>query len=163
MELRTTSRRDMPNILIKVPKGAFPPNARTQLLRRVTEAAATAEQIPDGPKTRFTSWVCLDELEEGMLACAGAEMTDRALPCIAIVYVPSGVLSDKSRGQYHGLIHQAFKDALPSDERRQLATSVILHDVPDGACGGNGTTLRLAELAKMAGYVHLQHLSPKSV
>lgn len=163
MALRTNSHSDMPNILIKVPKGAFPPDARIQLLRRVTEAAASAEQIPDRPEARFTSWVCLDEMEEGMLACAGAEMTDRVLPCIVIVYVPSGVLSNESRGQYHGLIHQAFKDSLPSGDRRQLATSVILHDVSDGAWGGNGTTLRLADLAKMAGYIHLQHLSLKNV
>lgn len=162
MALTTTGHSDMPNILLKVPKGAFPPDARTQLLRLVTEAATSAEQIPDRPEARFTSWVCLDELEPGLLTCGGEDMTDRVLPCVAIVYVPSGVLSDEPRAQYHRLIHRAFKDSLPSSDRRPLATSVILHDVPDGAWGGNGVTLRLADLAKMAGYVHLQHLSGKS-
>jgi phenylpyruvate tautomerase PptA (4-oxalocrotonate tautomerase family) len=161
MVLSTTSLRTMPNILIKVPKGAFPPDARPHLLRSVTEAAASAEQIPDRPEARFTSWGCIEELEPGMLTCAGVDMTDGVLPCIAIVCVPSGVLADDSRGQYHTLIHNAFKDSLPSDECRQLVTSVILHDVPDGAWGGNGTTLRLADLAKMAGYAHLQHRSAK--
>lgn len=152
----------MPNILIKVPKGAFPPDTRARLLRRVTEAAAAAEQIPDRPEARFTSWVCLEELETGMFVCAGSDMTHQLLPCIAIVYVPSGVLDEKSRALYHRLIHSALEESLPFSEQRQLATSVILHEVPDGAWGGNGVTLRLVDLAKMAGYAHLQHLSAKS-
>ena len=148
----------MPNILIKVPKGAFPPDTRAKLLRRVTEAAAVAEQIPDRPEARFTTWLCLEEIESGMFACAGVDMSHQLLPCIAIVYVPSGVLAEQSRTLYHRMIHAALEESLPSGEQRQLVTSVILLDVPDGAWGGNGATLRLADLAKMAGYAHLQNL-----
>jgi phenylpyruvate tautomerase PptA (4-oxalocrotonate tautomerase family) len=148
----------MPNILIKVPRGAFPLDARNLLLRRVTDAAASAEQIPDLPEARFSSWVCLEEVEPGMLTCAGIDMTQKVLPCIVVVHVPSGVLDDKSRAQYHRLIHLALKESLPSQDPRQLATSVILHDVADGVWGGNGATLRLADITRMAGYAHLQHL-----
>ena len=146
----------MPNILVKIPKGAFP--ARANLLRHITDAAATAEQIPADPKKRFTSWVVIDETEVGMWACGGIDMTSQVLPCIAVVYVPVGVLDAPSRALYVKLMHDAFKQGLPADDKRQLATSVILHDVAEGAWGGNGTIWTLPTLTKAAGYAHLQHL-----
>ena len=149
----------MPNILIKVPKGAFPGDARMNLLRHITDAAATAEQIPADPKKRFTSWVVIDETEAGMWACGGFDMSLQVLPCIAVVYVPDGVLDEPSRALYVKLVHDAFKQALPANEQRQLATSVILHDVADGAWGGNGVIWKLTDLVKAAGYAHLQHLT----
>lgn len=148
----------MPNILVKVPKGAFPGAARARLLNQITEAAATAEQIPADPRKRFTSWVVLDEVEAGMWTCGGTDLSAQVLPCIAVVHVPSGVLDGQSRALYVKLLHEAFTLALPAGERRQLATSVILHDVADGAWGGNGSLLTLPILAKAAGYAHLQHL-----
>jgi hypothetical protein len=36
----------MPNILVKIPKGSFPTEHRAALLRKLNDAAATAEQIP---------------------------------------------------------------------------------------------------------------------
>lgn len=148
----------MPNILVKVPKGAFPDDARANLLRRITDAAAAAEQIPADPKKRFTSWVVIDEIEAGMWACGGTDMSSQVLPCIAVVYVPAGVLDGSSRALYVKLTHDAFKQALPADEKRQLVTSVILHDVDDGTWGGNGAIWTLPDLTNAAGYAHLQHL-----
>ena len=148
----------MPNILVKVPKGAFPGGARANLLRHITDAAATAEQIPADPKKRFTSWVVIDETEAGMWTCSGIDMTSQVLPCIAVVYVPSGVLDAASRALYVKLMHDAFKRTLPTDDKRQLATSVILHDVADGSWGGNGAIWTLLDQTKAAGYAHLLHL-----
>lgn len=85
-------------------------------------------------------------------------MSTHVLPCIAIVYVPVGVLDEASKALYVKLLHSAFKQALPSDESRQLATSVILHEVANGMWGGNGAIWTLPDLAKAAGYAHLQHL-----
>jgi phenylpyruvate tautomerase PptA (4-oxalocrotonate tautomerase family) len=148
----------MPNILVKVPRDAFPGVTRSHLLRSITEAAATAEQIPADPKKRFTSWAVLEEIEPAMWACAGVDMSSHVLPCIAIVYVPAGVLDEASKALYVKLMHSAFKEALPSAEKRQLATSVILHEVTNGMWGVNGTIWTLPDLAKAAGYEHLQHL-----
>lgn len=148
----------MPNILVKVPKGAFPGDARVNLLRQITDAAATAEQIPADPKKRFTSWVVIDEIETGMWACGGTDLSSQVLPCIAVVYVPVGVLDASSRASYVKLVHDAFQQTLPANEKRQLVTSVILHDVADGTWGGNGVIWTLADLTKAAGYAHLQHL-----
>lgn len=148
----------MPNILVKVPKDAFPGITRSRLLRSITDAAATAEQIPADPKNRFTSWVVMEEIEPGMWACGGIDMSSHVLPCIAIVYVPAGVLNEASKALYVKLVHKAFHQALPSDEKRRLVTSVILQDVANGMWGGNGALWTLPDLAKAAGYAHLQHL-----
>jgi phenylpyruvate tautomerase PptA (4-oxalocrotonate tautomerase family) len=148
----------MPNILVKIPSGAFPGDARANLVHCINDAAATAEQMPADPSKRFLSWVVLDEAEAGTWTCGGIDMSSQVLPCIAVVYVPDGVLDEPSRMLYVKLMHDAFKRALPAGEKRQLATSVILHEVPDGAWGGNGVIWTLPKLAKAAGYAHLQHL-----
>ncbi len=148
----------MPNILVKIPRSAFPGTARASLLRHITDAAATAEQIPADPAKRFTSWVAIDPLEDGLLTCGGVDMSAQILPCMAVVYVPAGVLDASSRALYVKLLHNAFEQARPADDRRKLATSVILQDVADGAWGGNGAIWTLPAIAKAAGYAHLQHL-----
>lgn len=148
----------MPNILLKIPAGSFGGDARAQLLQYVTEAAATAEQIPDHPKNRFTTWVVIEESQPGQWSCGGVDMSAQVLPCIAVAYVPAGVLNAPARAHFVRLVHRAFQQALPASEQRQLATSVILQDVPDGNWGGNGALWTLPALAKHAGYAHLQHL-----
>ncbi len=148
----------MPNILIKIPAGSFGGDARASLLHHVTDAAATAEQIPPSPKNRFTTWVVIEECLPGLWACGGVDMSTQVMPCIAIAYVPAGVLDEPARAQYVQLLHAAFQQALPGSEQRQLMTSVILQDVSDGSWGGNGTIWTLPALAKQAGYAHLQNL-----
>lgn len=154
----TTERQQVPNILVKVPKGAFPGGARTELLRHITEAAAMAERIPADPAKRFTSWVALDNVEEGMLTCGGVDHTEKTLPCIVVVYVPEGVLDAEARATYVRLMHQAFERAQPAGDKRRLFTSVILQEVAEGTWGGNGAIWTLPGLARVAGYAHLQHL-----
>lgn len=148
----------MPNILVKVPKGIFPVEARERLCQLISEAAATSEQIPADLTMRATTWVVLDEVEPGMLTCAGVDMTSQLLPCIAVVYVPQGVIDEQTRTLYARNMHEAFLRALPTDEKRRLITSVMLHDVVDGTWGVNGEIWTLPVLARAAGYVHLQHL-----
>ena len=55
----------MPNIVLRVPTGSFPGDCRADLMRRVSEAAARAEQIPDRPDARFLTWVLVDEVAPG--------------------------------------------------------------------------------------------------
>lgn len=148
----------MPNILVKVPKGVFPQEARERLCQLITDAAARSEQIPADLTMRATTWIALDEVEPGMLTCAGVDMTARLLPCIAVVYVPQGVIDTSTRATYARNMHDAFVNALPANESRQLITSVMLHDVIDGTWGVNGEIWTLPTLAKAAGYAHLQHL-----
>lgn len=148
----------MPTILIKVPKGAFPGDARANLVRHIIDAATAAEQMPADPRKLFLSWVVIDETEAGMWTCGGVDMASQLLTCFAMINVPGGVLDERSRALYVKLMHDAFKLAQPADDKRQVVSSVILHDVIDGTWGGNGAVWTLPALAKAAGFAHLQHL-----
>lgn len=148
----------MPNILVKLPMGSFPGASRALLVNKINDAAAAAEQMPNEPRKRMLCWVVMDETDAGGITCGGIDVTSQMLPCVAIVYVPSGVLDATSRATYTKLMHEAFKTALPADERRTLMTSVVLQEVPDGAWGANGAIWKLADFASAAGFVHLQHL-----
>ena len=148
----------MPNILIKVPQGVFSHKQMQALSQSVNHAAAAAEQIPADPKKRFLCWVAIDEVASGLFTCGAADMTQHVLPCIAMVYAPFGVLDGASRASYVDAIHAAFVSALAPDEKRQIATSVVLHEIPEGQWGANGAIWRLPDFAKAAGYEHLQTL-----
>jgi phenylpyruvate tautomerase PptA (4-oxalocrotonate tautomerase family) len=148
----------MPNIFVKVPQGVFSAEQRQTLAQKINETAATAEQMPDDMQKRFVNWIMVDEVAQSMFTCGGMDMTKQVLPCSVMAYVPSGVLDGASRASYVNAIHAAFAAILDSGEKRQLATSVILHEVPEGQWGANGKIWRLPELAKAAGYAHLQAL-----
>jgi phenylpyruvate tautomerase PptA (4-oxalocrotonate tautomerase family) len=151
----------MPTILVKVPKGAYPVDARKKLVDNIIEAAKQAEQIPSDPKKLFVSWVVIEETEAGMWTCGGVDMSEQILTCFAMVNVPSGVLDAASRALYVKLIQEAFKTAQPTSDKRPVFSSVILSDVVEGTWGGTGTIWTLAALAKAAGFAHLQHLVEK--
>ncbi len=148
----------MPNILIKIPKDTFTPEHRKHLIAKINEAAATAEQIPNEASKRFFCWVVIEEVELGSWTCGGVDMTAHIIPCIAVIYLPAGVLDAASRSSYVELVHAAFKQALPESEKRQLSTSVMLHDVVDGTWGANGAIWKLPTFAKAVGFTHLQSL-----
>ena len=148
----------MPTILVHIPRGSYPGAARTALVRRINDAAAQAEQIPAEPRRRMLCWVLIDEVDAGGWTCGGADMTAQMLPCIAMVYLPTGVLDDVSRAAYVQAMHEAFDKSQPADAKRQLATSVVLHEVADGTWGANGAIWRLPHFAQAAGFAHLQHL-----
>jgi len=150
----------MPNIFVTIPHGTFRAAARSDLVARINHAAATAEQIPDKPTMRALCWLVIDEAQPGNWTCGGADMTSQLLPCIAVVYVPQGVLDPSAKSLYVRLLHEAFKQAQPTADGRALTTSILLHEAPDGTWGGNGVIRTLPALAQMAGYAHLQHLIP---
>ena len=148
----------MPNIILKIPRDSFSPDARSALVQKVNEAAAAAERIPADSMKRSLCWVVVEEVEQGLWTCGAADVTAKVLPCIAIVHVPDGVLDATTRSSYVQAIHSAFKDAMSPEDRRALATSVILHEVADGAWGVNGAIWSLPTFARVAGFEHLQHL-----
>lgn len=148
----------MPNILLKIPKDAFPGPARAALVQRINAAAAEAEQIAADPAQRALCWVVVDEVETGLCTLGGVDMSARLVPCVAVFYVPAGVLDDAARARYVELVHGAFLQALPDGDRRTPVSSIVLHDVADGAWGANGAIWTLPILAREAGYRHLQHL-----
>lgn len=152
----------MPNILVKIPKDAFPTEHRAALVKKLNDAAAAAEQIPDDPRKRSMCWVIIDEVVPGSWTCGASDMSAKLLPCLAVIYVPAGVLDGASQAMYVDLVHTAFKQSLPETEQRPLATSVILHHVADGSWGANGAIWRLPDFAQAAGFAHLQALLPRA-
>lgn len=148
----------MPNIHVTLPQHAFPGEHRRALIRHLTDAAATVEQMPDEPRHRMLCWVQVSEVSQ--FACGGADLTDRLLPCLISVQLPIGVLDGARRQRYAKAIHEACQAALPATERRTLATSVLIHDVADGTWGANGELWRLPEFVEAAGYRHLADITP---
>lgn len=149
----------MPNILVKLPKDSFPAQHREALVRLLNHAAASAEQIPDDAKKRFLCWVVVDEVAPGFWTCGGIDVTAQVLPCIAMLYVPAGVLDAATRARYVSLVHDAFRQALPATDQRRLATSVIVHDVAEGTWGANGAIWRLPDFVDEVGFAHLKSLT----
>ncbi|HWV06246.1 tautomerase family protein [Ralstonia sp.] len=148
----------MPNILVKIPANTFDGDARAALARRITEAAAQAEQIPDDPRRRATTWVTVEDVPAASWWCGGVAVTTQVVPCLAIAHVPAGVLDADARARFVQQMHEAFAQALPAADARRVVTSVMLHDVADGTWGVNGALWALPDFARAAGYAHLQHL-----
>lgn len=145
----------MPNILIKVPTGAFNDQQRTRLLMRVSEAAIAHEHIGDNPRQRSLCWVLIEEVRSTDWLCGGVNLHAQAIPCIVIVKVPAGVLDEPMRRDYIQGLHQAIALCQEPDEQRLLMTSIQLLDVTDGTWGANGSLWHLADFTRAAGYAHL--------
>lgn len=148
----------MPNIVVNIPSGSYPGASRLLLAQEITDAAAAAEQIPPDARKRAMCSVLIDEMAPGAWTCGGADISARVLLCFAVVHVPAGVVDAVSGSEYVRLMHAAFVAAMPSDDKRQLATSIILNAVPDGTWGVSGKLWTLPDFARASGYVHLQHL-----
>jgi phenylpyruvate tautomerase PptA (4-oxalocrotonate tautomerase family) len=148
----------MPNILIKVPEGAFDAEGVAAIGKGVTAAAKTVEQIGDEPMQEFTTWVVVEEVEAGRLFAGGNDPTARVIPVIVFFHPPAGVIDEAGRAQAVRLVHEAIAGAKRAGDPRVVMTSVFMADVPDGAWGVNGQIWRLPDIARAAGYKHLRGL-----
>lgn len=145
----------MPNILIKVPAGAFSEAQREQLLKRVSEAAIAHEHIGNALPQRSLCWVLIEQVRGADWLCGGVDMHAQAIPCIVTVKVPAGVLDAQMRKDYVQGLHQAIAHCVGQDDGRMLMTSIQLVDVADGTWGANGNLWHLADFTHAAGYGHL--------
>jgi phenylpyruvate tautomerase PptA (4-oxalocrotonate tautomerase family) len=148
----------LPNIFVHIPQSSFPGTGRDALVQRINDAAAEVEQIGPAQRQRFLCWVLINEVPAGAWTCGGSDVTKQALPCLAFVMLPAGVLDAATRGRYAALLHQAFVQSMPAADTRVVTSSVLLHDVADGTWGANGALWTLRDFASAAGYQHLQHL-----
>ncbi|MBC2656680.1 tautomerase family protein [Pseudomonas sp. MSSRFD41] len=145
----------MPNILIKVPTGAFSDQQRKRLLTCVSEAAIAHEHMGSDPRQRSLCWVLIEEVRAADWLCGGISVHAHAIPCIVLVKVPAGVLDEQMRKDYVLGLHQAIEKSTEPDDGRMLMTSIQLTDVADGTWGANGSLWRLADFTRAAGYGHL--------
>ncbi len=149
----------MPNIFVHLPHDAYTGSGRQTLTQAITDAACAAEQIPPQAQHRFWCWVLLEDMMPHSLHCGGRDVSTQMLQCIVRVVYPAGVLDATMKQAYIAGLHNAFEKSRPEQERRKLALSVILDEVPEGHWGVNGRVWRLPDFAKEAGFMHLQHLS----
>jgi phenylpyruvate tautomerase PptA (4-oxalocrotonate tautomerase family) len=145
----------MPNILIKVPAGAFNEAQREQLLKRVSEAAIAHEHIGSALPQRSLCWVLIEQVRGADWLCGGVNLHAQAIPCIVTVKVPAGVLDAQMRKDYVQRLHQAIEHCVGQADGRMLMTSIQLVDVADGTWGANGNLWHLADFTRAAGYGHL--------
>ena len=117
-----------------------------------------SERIVQADGLEDPSWVVIDEVAPGFWTGGGIDMTAQLLPCIAMIYLPAGVLDAATRAHYVCLVHDAFRQALPPADQRRLVTSMIVHDVTEGSWGVNGAIWRLPDFAEAAGFSHLKSL-----
>ena len=146
----------VPNIIVKVPEGAFDPAACDRLGKAITAAAKKVEQIGDDPRQEFTIWVAVEEIRAGHLFAGGHDPLSRVLPVIVMFYVPAGVIDSGGRAEAVRLIQAAVAAAKSEADPRVVMTSVIVTEVPDGTWGAGGALWRLDDFVRAAGYKHLQ-------
>ncbi len=146
----------MPNISIRAPQGVFDTATRAALARAVTAVAKTVEQGGDDPAQAALTWIWFEEAGPGGVYAGGVDPLARVIPVFLVFHYPQGVLDDGARADAARLLQEAVEEAL--EDPRPVRTSVILAEVPDGTWGGSGVIWRLPDLARAAGYKHLQHL-----
>ncbi|EPL15540.1 tautomerase family protein [Pseudomonas sp. CF161] len=145
----------MPNILIKVPTGAFNQTQRQQLLRSVSDVAMINEHMGSAPQQRALCWALVEEVQAAEWLCGGMDPHARFVPCMVTVKVPAGVLDAPMRQRYVRELHAAIQASLMADDQRQLLSSIQIQDVVDGTWGANGDIWYLADFTRAAGYGHL--------
>jgi phenylpyruvate tautomerase PptA (4-oxalocrotonate tautomerase family) len=148
----------MPRIDVTLPHQSFNSRAKTLLAKKLVEAAAQAEEVPNNPKNRMYMWITVTEADAGQLTCGGNDITAQALPCMVMAHFPAGVLNKDKRAEFVDSAHKAFIHALGGQDPRALMTSIVINEVAEGHQGANGQIWGLTAIAKAAGYGHLQHL-----
>jgi phenylpyruvate tautomerase PptA (4-oxalocrotonate tautomerase family) len=120
----------------------------------VTEAGATAEQIPDDPEHRMGLVVLWDERPPGSIRSNTLDPVGLVAPVFVWMHPPAGVVDDRSVETFAATVQAAFADAT----EQAVTVSVVVSEVPDGRWAIGGTLQRLPDFARRAGYRHLQHL-----
>src|ERR1700735_2292276 len=153
----------MPNIVVKVPAGAFDAAGCERLGKGITAVAKQVEQIGDVPRHEFTTWVVIEEVKAGRFFAGGNDPLSRVVPVIVLFYVPEGVIGEAARVGAVRLLQSAVAAGKSETDPRPVMTSVIISEVTDGTWGVSGALWRLDTFVKAAGYKHLQPPATVSV
>ena len=147
----------MPIVRVQVPSGVFDEEAKERLVRRLSDEAADAEQMPTDPAYRLGLMLLWEELPAGAVRSNGVDPVGLVAPVFVWFFPPDGVVDDEHAEQLVRGVQDAF-DA--EDVGQQVVTSVVITPVADGRWGIGGEVNRLPQFAARAGYAHLQHLVP---
>jgi hypothetical protein len=100
----------------------------------------------------------IEELDPNHLYVGGGDPLGRFIPVIVFFHPPAGVIDESGRAELVKLTHEAVTGAKPAGDSRPVMTNIIVANVADGTWGVSGQVWRLPEMARAAGYKHLQHL-----
>lgn len=148
----------MPNIVVKIPEGVFDADGRAQIASGLTAAAKAVEQFGDTPAQEFLTWVVIEEVKAGFFFAGGIDPVKNVIPVMVMFSPPAGVIDLQGRQQLVGMIQEAVASAKAQSDSRPVMTSVMITEIPDGHWGARGALWHLPDLARAAGYKHLQHL-----
>jgi phenylpyruvate tautomerase PptA (4-oxalocrotonate tautomerase family) len=144
----------MPIVRVEVPSGVYDAATTEELIRAVSDAAATAEQMPDDPEHRIGLIVLWDERPAGSIRSNGIDPVGIVAPVFVWMHPPEGVVDDHHVDQLAATLQSVFEQAAA----QAVTVSLVVSEVPDGRWGIGGQLQRLPDFARRAGYAHLQHL-----
>jgi phenylpyruvate tautomerase PptA (4-oxalocrotonate tautomerase family) len=147
----------MPMMDLTYPEGALSPEARAQVVERLTEALLRHEGAPINRMTRGLTWVYLHELPGDAVNVGGRPV---ARPSYRLeVTVPEGTLLQGpgliGATARRNLVREATEIVL-AGERTEYSTAealrvyVLVREIEDGYWGGAGTIVRMEDLVTLA-------------
>jgi phenylpyruvate tautomerase PptA (4-oxalocrotonate tautomerase family) len=138
----------MPTMNLLYPEGTFTPEARDDVVEKLTTALLRAERAPDTQFFRDITWVYTHEMPEGTAYAAGRPVEQ---PMFRLdVTTPEGALSERRRKE---MVEEATRILLaaaglgPEDG---LRVWVLLNEVPEGQWGAGGQIIQFKQLAAAA-------------
>jgi len=147
----------MPIVNVRTPENAFRADQRARIVGELTDAIATAEQIPDDPSKRARIIIIWDELPATAIYVNGNDVSQVAVPVFLDMQPPAGALEEDHAHEFVAAVERIFASNGPADGR-VVTTSVVITPVADGSWGIGGRISRLPDFARTAGYRHLAHL-----
>jgi phenylpyruvate tautomerase PptA (4-oxalocrotonate tautomerase family) len=151
----------MPLNHVTLSPGAVDDDGRRALVKALTHAAARAESVPETPEGLRRSIVVVHDQEPGSILF-GAGPLDSQVRAVFVDFVCSaGVLDAARKDRFAAELQAAAEATTRPDDRRPMYTSVIFHEIPEGDWGREGAIRRLPEMARAAGFAHLQTIAAR--
>ena len=150
----------MPLMYLHLTPNAFDAAEKQQIAELITEASLRAESIPDEPERRLRSLMFIEEHPVDHFYAGGVSGEALVRGVFLHLHVGVGVMDGARRAQLiadvHAAIEQVARNASAAGDRRHIATSVVITDVPEGFWGQQGGVRRLPQMAAIAGFEHLR-------
>jgi 4-oxalocrotonate tautomerase len=132
----------MPLVHVYVPEGSLSRDDKRDLIARVTQAAVEAEGVP---VTEMT-WVLIHELDRDNWGERGAPLVDGKSRPIIEIATPIGWTT---KARKHELVQRVARAAAEAAGTNGVHY-VIVHEIPDGGWGWEGTAVPRAEYERFA-------------
>jgi phenylpyruvate tautomerase PptA (4-oxalocrotonate tautomerase family) len=159
----TVKEFSMPLMYLHLTPNAFDAAEKRQIAELITEASLRAESIPDEPERRLRSLLFIEETPAAHFYAGGLSGESLVRGVFLHLHVGVGVMDGARRAQLiadvHAAVEQVARNGNAANDRRHVATSVVITDVPEGFWGQQGSVRRLPQMAAVAGFEHLRSVA----